>query len=324
MIVITGAAGFIASYFAQFLNEKKYFDLVLVDDFTDPNKSANFKNIKASKFIHRKQLFEFLDKESQFIQFVFHLGARTDTTLQDTTIFDELNLNYSKKIWGKCIKHGLPLIYASSAATYGDGAFGYKDEHEMSLKLKPLNPYAESKLMFDNWVLSQNDSPYFWTGLRFFNVYGPNEYHKKRMASVVWHGFNQIKEQQKIKLFQSHKNGIAHGEQKRDFIYVKDICEVLFFLMHNRNKENNGIYNLGTGKAASFNELANALFTALQIKPNIEYIPMPEDIRESYQYFTEANMQKLQNIGYNKPFMHIEQGVNDYVKNYLTKLNLQF
>jgi ADP-L-glycero-D-manno-heptose 6-epimerase len=322
VIVITGAAGFIASYFAQFLNEKKYYDLVLVDDFTDPNKSANFKNIKASKFIHRKQLSDFLDKENQYIQFVFHLGARTDTTLQDTTIFDELNLNYSKKIWEKCIEHGLPLIYASSAATYGDGAFGYNDEHEMSLKLKPLNPYAESKLMFDNWVLSQNDSPYFWAGLRFFNVYGPNEYHKKRMASVVWHGFNQIKEQQKIKLFQSHKNGIAHGEQKRDFIYVKDICEVLFFMMHNRTKENNGIYNLGTGKAASFNELANALFSALQIKPNIEYISMPEDLREAYQYFTEANMQKLQNIGYKKPFMQIEQGVNDYVKNYLSKLKM--
>jgi len=321
VIVITGAAGFIASYFAQFLNEKKYYDLVLVDDFTDPNKSSNFKNIKATRFVHRNNLMEFLEQENRFIQFVFHLGARTDTTLHDVEVFNRLNLNYTKNVWKKCIEFGLPLVYASSAATYGNGEFGYSDHHKISHNLKPLNPYGESKLHFDNWALQENETPYFWTGLRFFNVYGPNEYHKKRMASVVWHGFNQIKGYKKIKLFQSHRHGIAHGEQKRDFIYVKDICEVLYFLLHHRVKNNNGIYNLGTGNAESFNVLAESIFKAMSLQTNIEYIPMPEDIRETYQYFTQADMQKLRQIGYDKPFLNIEEGVNDYVKNHLIKLD---
>lgn len=319
MIVITGSAGFIASYFAHFLNEKGFRDLVLVDDFTDPNKSPNFKNLKASKFIHRQHLIDFIEKENRFIQFIFHLGARTDTTEKSTAIFDELNLNYSKALWHKCVEHGLPLVYASSAATYGDGSQGYSDDNIITSQLQPQNPYAVSKLQFDQWALQQPYAPYFWAGLRFFNVYGPNEYHKKRMASVVYHGYNQIQEFGKIKLFQSHKDGIPHGEQKRDFIYVKDICEVLYFLLQHRISENNGIYNLGTGKAESFNTLAQSIFGALNIEPNIEYIPMPEDIRTSYQYYTEADMQKLQTIGYRKPFISLKDGVYDYVSNYLAK-----
>ncbi len=319
MIVITGSAGFIASYFAHFLNEKGFRDLVLVDDFTDPNKSSNFKNLKASKFIHRQHLIDFIEKENRFIQFVFHLGARTDTTEKSTAIFDELNLNYSKALWHKCVEHGLPMVYASSAATYGDGSQGYSDDNIITNQLQPLNPYAISKLQFDQWALQQPFAPYFWAGLRFFNVYGPNEYHKKRMASVVYHGYNQLRESGKIKLFQSHKDGIPHGEQKRDFIYVKDICEVLYFLLQHRISENNGIYNLGTGKAESFNTLAQSIYSALNIEPNIEYIPMPEDIRTSYQYYTEADMQKLQSIGYRKAFISLKDGVYDYVKNYLVK-----
>lgn len=319
MIVITGSAGFIASYFAHFLNEKGFRDLVLVDDFTDPNKSSNFKNLKASKFIHRQHLIDFIEKENRFIQFVFHLGARTDTTEKSTAIFDELNLNYSKALWHKCVEHGLPMVYASSAATYGDGSQGYSDDNIITNQLQPLNPYAISKLQFDQWALQQPFAPYFWAGLRFFNVYGPNEYHKKRMASVVYHGYNQLRESGKIKLFQSHKDGIPHGEQKRDFIYVKDICEVLYFLLQHRISENNGIYNLGTGKAESFNTLAQSIFSALNIESNIEYIPMPEDIRTSYQYYTEADMQKLQSIGYRKAFISLKDGVYDYIKNYLVK-----
>jgi ADP-L-glycero-D-manno-heptose 6-epimerase len=248
---------------------------------------------------------------------VFHLGARTDTTEQSVAIFDELNLNYSKKMWQVCTQYNIPLIYASSAATYGNGEFGYDDNHDVVNQLVPLNPYGESKNDFDKWVLQQKSTPPFWAGLKFFNVYGPNEYHKGRMASVIFHSFHQLINTRKIKLFKSHNPNYTDGGQMRDFIYVKDLINICLFLKQNQTQS--GIYNVGTGKAETFLELALSTFDALGIEPNIDFVDTPIDIRDKYQYFTEANMKKLISIGYTKPFYSLEEGVKDYVQNYLVK-----
>jgi len=219
-----------------------------------------------------------------------HIGARTDTTEFDKDVFDILNLNYSKQIWNRCAEHKIPLIYASSAATYGMGEFGYKDNHDLVEKLKPLNPYGESKNDFDKWVLEQTEEPPFWAGLKFFNVYGPNEFHKGRMASVIFHAYNQIKETGKVRLFRSHNPDFKDGGQLRDFVYVKDVVDVINYFIDSRPES--GLYNLGTGKARTFIDLANATFAALDMEPQIEFIDTPEDIRDKYQYFTEADMSK--------------------------------
>ncbi len=243
-------------------------------------------------------------------------GARTDTTEFDVEIFNRLNLDYSKMIWNFCSAQNVPLVYASSAATYGEGELGYYDDHKLIPKLKPLNPYGESKNEFDKWVLTQKKTPPFWAGLKFFNVYGPNEYHKARMASVIFHAFRQIKETGKVKLFRSHRADYKDGWQLRDFVYVKDVIDVCYFFYENRNHP--AIYNLGSGKARSFYDLAAATFSAMNKPLNIEYIDIPADIRDKYQYFTEANMQKLRSAGYDSPFFTLEEGVSDYVVNYLT------
>ena len=316
MIVVTGAAGFIGSVLVSRLNKENFKDIVLVDDFTKTEKLSNLENKKFTAKIQRNEFFNWLKDNHKFVQIVFHIGARTDTTEFNKTIFDELNFNYTKNIWKSCVEYGLPLIYASSAATYGNGEYGYNDDENIIPKLKPLNPYGESKNNFDIWALQQKDKPYFWAGLKFFNVFGPNEYHKGRMASVIFHSFNQIKTTGKINLFRSHKKGYNDGEQKRDFIYVKDVVNVLHFLMNDR--KNSGIYNLGTGKARTFIDLANSTFLAMNIKPNIEFIDTPIDIRDKYQYFTEAKMEKLKSIGYNIPFASLEDAINDYVNNYLS------
>jgi len=316
MIVVTGAAGFIGSVLVSRLNYENFKDIVLVDDFTKTEKLSNLENKKFTAKIQRNEFFNWLKDNHKFVQIVFHIGARTDTTEFNKTIFDELNFNYTKNIWKSCVEYGLPLIYASSAATYGNGEYGYNDDENIIPKLKPLNPYGESKNNFDIWALQQKDKPYFWAGLKFFNVFGPNEYHKGRMASVIFHSFNQIKTTGKINLFRSHKKGYNDGEQKRDFIYVKDVVNVLYFLMNDR--KNSGIYNLGTGKARTFIDLANSTFLAMNIKPNIEFIDTPIDIRDKYQYFTEAKMEKLKSIGYNIPFASLEDAINDYVNNYLS------
>ncbi len=315
MIVLTGAAGFIGSNLLTRLNDEGIFDIAIVDDFSKEVKNPNFKNKNYKNEIPRENLMGWLSKNNK-IDFVFHIGARTDTTEFNKAVFDELNLNYSKQIWKFCYEKKVPLIYASSAATYGNGEFGYNDDHDIVGKLKPLNPYGESKNEFDKWVLQQNQCPPFWAGLKFFNVYGPNEYHKGRMASVIFHTHNQIRETGKMKLFRSHNPDFMDGEQLRDFIYVKDVVEVIWFLSNHQGKS--GLYNLGTGKARSFNDLARATFHALHLEPNIEYIDTPLDIRDKYQYFTEANMNKLLNIGYNKEFYQLEDGVKNYVSNYLS------
>ncbi|MEA3497296.1 MAG: ADP-glyceromanno-heptose 6-epimerase [Bacteroidota bacterium] len=317
MIIVTGATGFIGSCFVEKLNKEGFKDIVAVDDFSNEEKNKNLKGADLSHKINRDKFFNWLDNNNKLVQFIFHIGARTDTTEFDKNVFDKLNLNYSKTIWKKCVDYGIPLIYASSAATYGDGSLGYNDEHDIIKDLKPLNPYGESKNEFDKWVLTQDKKPYYWIGLKFFNVYGPNEFHKGRMASVIFHAFNQIQETGEMKLFRSHKPEFKDGEQKRDFVYVKDLCDVLCFLMHNRKSENNGIYNLGTAKAEAFNTLAYGIFKALGKEENITYVDTPEDIRDKYQYFTEAKMEKLRSIGYSKPFTPLVDGIDDYVKNYL-------
>lgn len=316
MIVITGAAGFIASCLVSKLNSQGFNDLILVDDFSKTEKDKNLEGKKFTAKVDRKDFFTWLQQNHKGTQFIFHIGARTDTTEFNKAIFDELNLNYTKQIWNLCVEYGLPLVYASSAATYGLGEHGYDDNQEAIPFLKPLNPYGDSKNDFDIWALQQERKPYFWAGLKFFNVYGPNEYHKGRMASVIFHAFNQIKEKGSMKLFKSHNLNYQDGCQLRDFIYVKDVVEVCYFLMHLRKKS--GIYNLGSGKARTFLDLAKNTFKALDKEPNIEFIDTPIDIRDKYQYFTEANMNKLVSIGYIKPFYTLEDGIEDYVKNYLS------
>jgi ADP-L-glycero-D-manno-heptose 6-epimerase len=315
MIIVTGAAGFIGSCLVSKLNEEGFIDLILVDDFSNSEKMKNLEGKKYSQKIHRDDFIQWLQENQRLVQFVFHLGARTDTTEFNKEIFDKLNLNYSKNLWKVCVEFGLPLVYASSAATYGMGELGYDDNEASIEKLKPLNPYGDSKNDFDKWALKQEKKPYFWVGLKFFNVYGPNEYHKGRMASVILHAFNQIQEKGSVKLFRSHNPDYKDGEQLRDFVYVKDVVEVCYFLLHHR--KNSGIYNLGSGKARTFLDLVKNTFSALNKAPNIEFIDTPIDIRDKYQYFTEANMNKLKSIGYYKPFYTLEEGVKDYVQDYL-------
>jgi len=316
MIVVTGAAGFIGSCLVNKLNNKGFKDIIVVDDFTSKTKNQNIQNKAFRQKVDREIFFEWLIENHKKVNFIFHLGARTDTTEFNKKIFDKLNLNYSKKLWQYCVRYDLPMVYASSAATYGNGEHGYDDHDQIIPKLKPLNPYGESKNEFDKWAVAQSEKPYYWAGLKFFNVYGPNEYHKGRMASVVLHAYQQILKTGKMKLFKSHKAEYKDGEQLRDFIYVKDVVKVCFFLM--LRKKHAGIYNLGTGEARTFFDLATTTFHAMDKKPDIEFIDTPEDIREKYQYYTEANMLKLKNIGYEKPFFTLEEGIHDYVKSYLS------
>ncbi len=314
-IIVTGAAGFIGSCMVSYLNQLGYINLILVDEFNRADKEPNLTGKQFVRKVEREELFTWLYNEKPVIDFVIHLGARTDTTEFNYAIHQHLNVEYSQHIWNYCTLNNVPLIYASSAATYGDGELGYDDAHELSHQLKPLNPYGVSKNEFDKWVLNQNDHPPFWAGLKFFNVYGPNEYHKGRMASVIFHAFNQIKQSGEMKLFRSHKEGFKDGEQLRDFVYVKDVVQVIAWLM--QQQPASAIYNLGTGKARSFHDLVAATFQAQNLNTNIQFIDMPEDIRDKYQYFTEANMNKLRTAGYKQPFFSLEEGVTDYVKNYL-------
>jgi ADP-L-glycero-D-manno-heptose 6-epimerase len=317
MIVVTGAAGFIASVLVGALNDEGLTDLILVDKFEREDKMKNLANKEYSELIDRDVFINWFENNNQDVEFIFHIGARTDTTEFDKSIFDKLNLNYTKSIWQICADNDIPMVYASSAATYGGGELGYDDNHEIVESLKPLNPYGESKNDFDKWALKQEKTPPSWYGLKFFNVYGPNEYHKSRMASVIFHSYNQIKKTGGMKLFRSHRPDFKDGEQLRDFVYVKDVVEVMLFFYE--YEAESGLYNLGTGKARSFLDLTKATFKAMGVEENISFIDTPEDIRDKYQYFTEANMQKLLDQGYAVPFYDLESGVEDYVQEFLMK-----
>ena len=315
MIIVTGAAGFIGSVMAGRLNRDGFNDLVLVDDFSREDKKANFMEKEYTALVGREEFIPWLEKNHRFAEYVIHLGARTDTTEFDVNVFNHLNLNYSKSVWEACVNYGLPLIYASSAATYGSGEMGYQDDHDLVEQLHPLNPYGQSKNDFDSWALQQEKKPFFWAGLKFFNVYGPNEFHKGRMASVIYHAFQQIRKTGKMKLFRSHHPEYKDGEQMRDFIYVKDAVEVILYMM--RTRKHSGLYNLGTGRARTFYDLVTATFHAMDKEPKIEFIDTPADIRDKYQYFTEAQMEKLRRIGFRDEFTSLEDGITDYVKNHL-------
>jgi ADP-L-glycero-D-manno-heptose 6-epimerase len=351
VIILTGAAGFIGSAMAAYLNEQGYNNLVLVDDFGTEAKRKNWEGKSYAHVVERQSLEAWLQDWGNEVGYVIHLGARTDTTEFDYAIHQELNVEYSQMLWKFCTEKQIPFIYASSAATYGAGELGYDDDHNKPFLLKPLNPYGISKNEFDKWAIEQAGdvradtldedgwvrddgehtptaggqvgTPPFWAGLKFFNVYGPNEYHKARMASVIWHSFNQINSTGQVKLFKSHRPDFEDGQQLRDFVYVKDVVKVVGYLLAPSTPPQgglpSGLYNLGTGHARSFYDLASATFRGLDLEPNIVFIDMPEDIRDKYQYFTEANMDKLRAAGYTDEFYSLEEGVDDYVRNYLRK-----
>jgi ADP-L-glycero-D-manno-heptose 6-epimerase len=348
-IVVTGAAGFIGSCLVGYLNMAGYYNLILVDDFSNTNKDSNLAGKKYVTKIEREIFFEWLQNEKPEIEFVYHIGARTDTTEFDYSIHEHLNVEYSKRIWEYCAQNRIPLVYASSAATYGAGELGYEDSHRIIEDLHPLNPYGVSKNEFDKWALRQapfdelrtsslrqaqdaprqvqddgtSKVPPVWAGLKFFNVYGPNEYHKGRMASVIFHSYNQIIKNGFVQLFRSHKIEFKDGEQLRDFIYVMDVLKICSWFLESFKRDpesfKSGIYNVGTGVARTFNDLVKGTFQGIDRQPDIRYIDMPEDLRDTYQYYTQATMQKIKDAGYHENMFSLEEGVEDYVRNYLSQ-----
>ncbi|HAA11030.1 MAG TPA: ADP-glyceromanno-heptose 6-epimerase [Cytophagales bacterium] len=317
MIVVTGAAGFIGSNLLKTLYNEGYHALIGVDHFENPIKNKHLENIPLWEKVNRDEFLPWLKANEKEVEFIFHLGARTDTAEFDRDLMNKLNTQYTKDVWTACSKFQIPLVYASSAATYGMGEHGFSDDEDLIEELRPLNPYGDSKQELDVWALEQRQQPFFWAGLKFFNVYGPHEEHKGRMASVVYHAYHQIKKTGGMKLFRSHNPDFEDGKQLRDFISVEDICFICIFLMHHR--KDSGIYNAGTGKARSFLDLTNAVFEALDQPSNISFIDTPLDIRDKYQYFTEAKMDKLRSIGYDKGFIGLEEGVRRYVQEHLLK-----
>lgn len=315
MLVITGAAGFIGSCLAARLREEGEGPLLLVDDFSRIDKQPNLKRIEEEMRIHRTDFFEWLETHHGKVRWIFHLGARTDTTELDEQLLYNLNEQYTLKIWESCVRHGIPLVYASSAATYGAGESGFSDHPEGLHSLQPLNPYGWSKHHVDLKIYQAKQAPPRWAGLKFFNVYGPNEYHKGKMASVVYHAHKQIKTDGFLRLFRSYKQEVKDGEQMRDFIYIEDVLDVCLWMM--RTPFPSGIYNLGSGNASSFNALAEAIFKAMNYPSRIEYIEMPDGLAERYQYYTCASIQRLHHAGYEKPFTPIAEGVARYVRQFL-------
>lgn len=315
MIVVTGAAGFIGSYLTGKLNKAGYKDLILVDKLDDPWKEVNLRKKEYRKFIDRDFFFKWLIKHADDVEFIFHLGARTDTVGQEPDLYQQLNLIYSQRLWNICSEIQVPLLYASSAATYGNGEEGFSDSHLNISNLRPLNLYGWSKHDFDVWALKQVRTPPFWAGMKFFNVYGPNEYHKGRMASVVLHAFKTIKETGRMRLFRSHHTDYKDGEQSRDFIFVEDISDVMMFFME--TQRSTGIFNVGTGRARSFVDLTTSVFKSMDLTPDILFIDTPVDLRGRYQYFTEADIHKLRNVGYTKAFTELEEGIGQYVNDFL-------
>lgn len=316
MIVVTGGAGFIGSCMVRTLNDAGYENIIIVDDIASTDKWMNMRNKKYITYYHKS---EFLEKlpELRHITAIIHMGAQSSTTERDFDYLWKNNFEYTKALWNYCAEKQIQFIYASSAATYGAGEQGFDDRMDID-KLLPLNGYGYSKQLFDQWVKHQAKTfPKQHVGLKFFNVYGPNEYFKGSMASMIFHGFNQIMETGKVKLFKSCNPDYKDGEQLRDFVYIKDICSVMLWLL--QNPQVSGLFNVGTGRAQSFRELAEATFHALGLEPNIEYIEMPMHLRKKYQYYTKAEMSKLREAGYDKPFMNLEEGARDYVCNHLAK-----
>ena len=318
MIVVTGGAGFIGSAVVWKLNQKGIDKIVIVDELGKDDKWKNLNGLKFDDFLHKDDFMGLiLQRAVPFkVTSIIHLGACSATTEKDADYLMDNNVHYSQELAKFCLEKGVRFIYASSAATYGDGSEGYNDDEPKLDSLRPLNMYGYSKHLFDTWI-KRNALMNKVVGLKYFNVYGPNEYHKKDMRSVVHKAFEQVRDTGKVKLFKSYKKEYGDGMQKRDFVYIKDAVDMtLYFLEH---EGENGIFNVGTGRAQTWVELVTALFNAVGKPVNIEFIDMPEDIRDKYQYFTEANLKKIRSAGYDKPVMSVEKGVNDYVKNYLLK-----
>lgn len=323
MIIVTGGAGFIGSALVWKLNEKKIDDILIVDEMDNGSKWKNLVKRRITNIIHKDQFLTWLEgrPKNHGIDAIFHMGACSSTTETNMDFLVENNVHYSERLWDFCAKNKIPFIYASSAATYGATEAGFSDDPKKSSELRPINQYGYSKQLFDLWVLKQKNQPPFWAGLKFFNVYGPQEYHKGSQASVVYHAFPQIRDKGFLKLFKSYREDVKHGEQRRDFVYVKDIVDVMFHLYQVQRIAVSGIYNLGSGKARSFADLGRAVFKALgQKKEKFEWIEMPDQLKGQYQYFTEANLDLLRKkTGYKAKMTTLEDGVADYVQNYLVK-----
>ncbi|MEQ1875078.1 MAG: ADP-glyceromanno-heptose 6-epimerase [Bdellovibrionia bacterium] len=316
MIIVTGAAGFIGSAFVWELNQKGIHDIICVDNYGQDARWKNLSKRKFSDFVVKEALFDFLDQPSnmQSVTGVFHMGACSSTSETNMDYLLENNYYYSQKLFRWCAKHQKKFIYASSAATYGDGSAGYDDQLDPQL-LSPLNPYGYSKALFDRWVLQQTNVPPQWVGLRFFNVFGPQEYHKEEMTSVVFKAFNQISETKKLKLFKSHNPEYKDGMQMRDFVYIKDCTRWMWELFHYTKAS--GIYNIGFGKARTWLDLADGVFKGMETPRKIDWIDTPEHLKKHYQYFTEAKLDKLLKAGLTAPEWPLEKAVDDYVRNYL-------
>lgn len=318
MIVVTGGAGFIGSAFVWKLNQEGVDNIVVVDHLGTDHKWKNLAKRKIYDIVHKDHFFTWLERYQQDITAVIHMGACSTTTEEDADYLIDNNHHYSMKIFEFCSKRQIPLIYASSAATYGAREKDFKDDHAFSqTELQPINKYGYSKYIFDSWALKQKSQPSFWAGLKFFNVYGPGEYHKGGQASVVYHAVPQIRETGSLRLFKSHRPDIAHGEQQRDFVYVKDVVDVMYYMYTQQKRCPNGLYNVGTGTARAFADLGKAVFQAMNVGPKIDWIDMPKNIRNQYQYYTQADMSKLRKTGYDRPFQSLEDGIRDYVQNYL-------
>ncbi|MBL7071016.1 MAG: ADP-glyceromanno-heptose 6-epimerase [Candidatus Omnitrophica bacterium] len=311
MVIVTGGAGFIGSCLLWKLNREGISDIIVVDEPVSPEKEKNLKGKKFNDLLDKEKLLSLIasNKLGKKADAIFHLGACSSTTVMDEAYFVKNNVEYSKKLAVYSLSNDIRFIYASSGATYGDGSFGFSDGDEVTLKLKPLNPYGRSKQAVDLWAINEGIADKI-VGLKYFNVFGPNEYHKKDMMSVIAKSFDKAVKDKKIRLFKSYDSEYKNGGQKRDFIYVKDAVEATYYFFENRGK--GGIYNIGTGKARTWNDLAKALFNALGMEPVIEYFDMPENLKAKYQYFTEAEISKLRNAGYKKEFYGLEDGVREY------------
>lgn len=316
MIIVTGGAGFIGSCIVRTLNDAGINDIIIVDNIAETDKWMNIRNKKYIKYVHKSRFLTELPTYEN-VEAIIHMGAQSATTERNFDYLWENNFEYTKALWNYCAEKQISFIYASSAATYGDGSLGFDDKMDID-QLRPLNGYGYSKQLFDLWVKHQAKVfPSQHVGLKFFNVYGPNEYFKGNMASMIFHGYRQIIETGKVKLFKSYNPDFADGGQLRDFVYVKDICKVIYQFLN--NPQISGLFNVGTGRAQSFRELAEATFHAIGLKPNIIYIDMPEQLRDKYQYYTKAEIVKLREVGNEIPFIDLETGIYDYVVTYLSK-----
>ncbi len=313
MYILTGGAGFIGSNTLATLNRMDCTDILVVDNIAASSKWENLVGKSFRLYVHKNSLWPWLEKHThENVEAVIHLGACTDTMEKDFDYLAENNVAYSRRLWRFCADRQIPFVYASSAATYGDGGNGFSDAHDKTTAYKPINPYGYSKHLFDLWALKQKKTPPQWYGIKFFNVYGPCENHKGRMASVPNFAIPQARQNGKIRLFKSYRVGIKDGEQKRDFVYVQDVVDLVVHFLD--TSAPSGLYNAGTGRSRSFNDLAKAIFSALKIAGEIEYFEMPEAIRNSYQYFTEADMHKLIATGYTHAPVSLEEGIARYVE----------